>query len=74
MCSGSSEKYMWLNSTFLFAAIVMHTEYLLQVNVCLKKIVINRPFPSSCLPPLQSESKCKGFVMVISSTLHKNEY
>ena len=35
---------------------------------------INRPFPSSSLPPLQSESKCEGFVMVISSTLHKNDY
>ena len=34
---------------------------------------LNRPFPSSCLPPLQSKSKCKGFVMVISSTLHMNE-
>ena len=33
----------------------------------------NRPFPSSCLPPLQSESKCKVFVMLISSTLHMNE-
>ena len=33
----------------------------------------NRPFPSSCLPPLQSESKCEIFVMVISSTLHMNE-
>ena len=32
----------------------------------------NRPFPS-CLPPLQSESKCKVFVMIISSTLHMNE-
>ena len=34
---------------------------------------LNRPFPSSCLPPLQSESKCEVFVMVISSTLHMNE-
>ena len=25
------------------------------------------------LPPLQSESKCEVFVMVISSTLHMNE-
>ena len=33
----------------------------------------NRPFPSSCLPPLQSESKCEVFVMLISSTLHMNE-
>ena len=33
----------------------------------------NRPFPSSCLPPPQSESKCKVFVMVISCTLHLNE-
>ena len=33
----------------------------------------NRPFSSSCLPPLQSESKCEVFVMVISSTLHLNE-
>ena len=31
----------------------------------------NSPFPS--LPPLQSESKCEVFVMVISSTLHMNE-
>ena len=35
--------------------------------------VTNRPFPSPCLPPLQSESKCEVFVMVISSTLHMNE-
>ena len=34
-------------------------------------ICLNRPFPSSCLPPLQSE--CEVFVMVISSTLHMNE-
>ena len=33
----------------------------------------NRPFPSSRLPPLQSESKCEVFVMIISSTLHMNE-
>ena len=33
----------------------------------------NRPFPSSCLPSLESESKCEVFVMVISSTLHMNE-
>ena len=32
----------------------------------------DRPFLSSCLPPLQSESKCEAFVMVISSTLHMN--
>ena len=32
-----------------------------------------KPFSSSCLPPLQSESKCEVFVMVISSTLHMNE-
>ena len=30
-------------------------------------------FRGSCLPPLQSESKCEVFVMVISSTLHMNE-
>ena len=34
---------------------------------------INRPFPSSWLPPLQSESKCEVFVMVIGATLHMNE-
>ena len=33
----------------------------------------NRPFPSSCLPSLESKSKCEVFVMVISSTLHMNE-
>ena len=30
------------------------------------KAFMNRPFPSSCLPPLQSESKCEVFVMKIS--------
>ena len=30
------------------------------------KVSANRPFPSSCLRPLQSESKCKVFVMKIS--------
>ena len=34
---------------------------------------VNRPFPSSCLLPFQSESKCEVFEMVISSTLHMNE-
>ena len=34
----------------------------------------NRPFPSSCLPRLQSESKCEVFVMVISSTLDMNRF
>ena len=34
---------------------------------------VNGPFPSSCLPPLQNESKCEVFVMVISSNLHMNE-
>ena len=33
----------------------------------------NRPFPSSRMSPLQSESKCDVFVTVISSTLHMNE-
>ena len=33
----------------------------------------NRPFLSSCLPPPQSEIKCKVFVMKIISTLHFNE-
>ena len=28
----------------------------------------NGPFPSSCQPPLQSESKCDVFVIAISST------
>ena len=32
-----------------------------------------KPFLRSHLPPLQSESKCKVFVMVISSTIHMNE-
>ena len=41
------------------------------INVMLK--LSNRPFPSLSLPPLQSESKCGVFVMVISSTLHMNE-
>ena len=33
----------------------------------------NRLFPSSWLPPLQSESKCEVFVIVIGSTLHMNK-
>ena len=33
----------------------------------------NRPFLSSRMSPLQRESKCEVFVMVISSTLHMNE-
>ena len=41
------------------------------LNKC--KYKCNRPFPSSCLPHHQSESKCEVFVMVISSTLHMNE-
>ena len=28
--------------------------------------VVNRSFPSSCLPPLQSESKCEVFFMKVS--------
>ena len=43
----------------------------------LKKKISNHltwpPFPSSCLPPLQSESKCEVFVIVVSSTLNMNE-
>ena len=38
-----------------------------------KRKDFSRPFPSSCLPPLQSESKCEVFVMAISHTLHMNE-
>ena len=30
------------------------------------KPVQNSPFPNSCLPPLQSESKCEVFLMKIS--------
>ena len=33
----------------------------------------NRPFPSSCLPPLQSESKCEVAVMVIRMFYFKYE-
>ena len=40
---------------------------------CQPSLSLNSPFPSSRLPPLQSESKCEVFVMVISSTLHINE-
>ena len=42
-------------------------------KVCIRDNCLNRPFPSSCLPSLQSESKCEVFVMIISSTLHMNE-
>ena len=31
-----------------------------------EELKTNRPFPSSCLPPLQSESKCEVFVVKIS--------
>ena len=30
------------------------------------RAAVNRPFPSSCLPPLQNESKCEVFLMKIS--------
>ena len=40
-------------------------------NPCIHEV--NKSFPSSCLPPLQSEFKCEIFVIVISSTLHMNE-
>ena len=43
------------------------------LNNCDVSWLPHRPFPSSSLPPLQSESKCEVFVMVISSTLHMNE-
>ena len=35
----------------------VNQKYPVGLQVSLKN---NRPFPSSCLPPLQSESKCKG--------------
>ena len=34
------------------------------INWC--RCCCNRPFPSSCLPPLQSESKCEVFLKKIS--------
>ena len=37
------------------------------------RVLLNWPFPRSCLPPLQGESKCEVFVMVSSSTVHMNE-
>ena len=36
------------------------------IDLVLPNVKENRPFPSSCLPPLQSESKFEGFVMKIS--------
>ena len=61
-----------------------HGNLLRNINDCIRlwwlkpvstiwRVCLNRPFPSSCLPPLQSEFKCEVFVMVISSTLHMNE-
>ena len=32
--------------------------------------IVNRPFPSSCLPPLQGEFKCEVFVMKIRFHSH----
>ena len=51
---------------------VKHMEYFgpvgpsLFLNVAFCHRMLNGPFPSSCLPPLQSESKCEVFVMVIT--------
>ena len=35
-------------------------------NCVLLNVECNRPVLSSCLPPLQSESKCEGFLLKIS--------
>ena len=34
------------------------------------QVQLNRPFPSSCMPPLQGESKCEVFVVKISFHLY----
>ena len=49
-----------------------HMIFLEQFGIKIFSKTTNRPFRSSCLPPLQSKSKCKIFVMVISSTMNKN--
>ena len=46
--------------------------FFIELELSLRK-ESHRPFPSSRLPPLQSESKCNAFVMVISSTIQINE-
>ena len=47
---------------------MIHVDDQLQVsNLNNSKLdTCNGPFPSSCLPPLQSESKCEVFLMKIS--------
>ena len=57
-----------------FQRIVTQREFEIALeDVKVGKSQANMPFSSSCLPPLQSESKCEVFVMVISSTLYMNE-
>ena len=41
-------------------------EYFLPADAVIIAGDYNKPFPSSCLPPLQNESKCEVFVMKIS--------
>ena len=45
--------------------VLIQTSLLLSCKLCCCNS--NRPFPSSCLAPLQSEAKCELFVMKISS-------
>ena len=42
------------SSSTLLTCLVLHAGYP-------RRVPTNRPFPSSCLPPLQCESKCKVF-------------
>ena len=72
--SSNSNNRLWGEgkSKFLPVSIVQLLEEK-ERNYCRSFHFAVRPFPSSCLSPLQSESKCEVFVMVISSTLHMNE-
>ena len=53
---------------------IMHKFFVVQIFLLsCEQTRNNRLFPSLWLPPLQSESKCEVFVMVIGFTLHMNE-
>ena len=43
------------------------------LNIIIRRVEINRPFPSSPQSLFQSESNCETFVTIISSNFNMNE-
>ena len=65
--------WIGLKAFFLVANNLFNLILHVPLSRLLNVVSLNRPFPSSRMSPLQSESKCEVFVRVISSTLHMNE-